>query len=171
MLYELIFLILIGLILFCWSLSVTIIRIYWVSTSHTEFLKRVHQLFLDWSIFSKWYKAYTSNIPLDVLTQGYEQIGEGIVYLANVPKPLSKERLLLEIVLYVDLYSQYKKKSNRLFMTAISHQSYKIARQMLQDKETILKWKPLCHSQIRWTSDSLRAYNPNGSYLYFSTIE
>ena len=113
------------------------------------------------------------------------QIGNCSIYLANVPYKISKKRLMLELMCFIDLYNHHKKTNSILknmysyiykqkeeYCTAISEQTYIQAQWLLKSSNIIInKEIDIYLNKIRWTSNCLQYYNPNDdNVIYFSSI-
>jgi len=111
------------------------------------------------------------------------QLNQYSIYLANVPHKLSKKRLILEMMCFIDLYYHQKKKQEwfkrtnqetEKYYTAISEQAYLQVQWLLRSPDLVEK--TFCKEinkylyNIRWTSNCLQVYNPNDEVIYFSSI-
>jgi hypothetical protein len=112
------------------------------------------------------------------------QLGNCSIYLANIPYKITKKRLMLELMCFLDLYNHKKKKDSILkyvytyiykekeeYYTAISEQSYIQVQWLLKSSNiNFNKEIEIYLNKIRWTSNCLQYYNPNDDVIYFSSI-
>jgi hypothetical protein len=115
-----------------------------------------------------------------VPTSGSIVIGNCTLFLAKLPFKLKKDRLMLEILCYFDLYYHQKrsnvlsitKKSQVEIITAISEEAFIQSQWLLKSSDFQAHFESFVNkylSNIQWSTDALQAYNPESSKIYFSS--
>lgn len=151
-------------------------------------IQHIEQLSISWNILKPVHILITCIVSEPQVPISKKiQLDNYSIYLANVPHNISKKRLLLEMMCFIDLYYHHKrkqsffknlfksKKENEKYYTAISEQAYIQVQWLLKSPDSIertfCKELEIYLNHIRWTSNCLRIYNPNHDVIYFSSIE
>jgi hypothetical protein len=177
-------------ILICISIGFFICLFYilYILLSNKTFLKGledIEKLSKTWIILKILLKPFPYIVNLFISEPSIPaskkiQLNDYCIYLANVPHKITKKRLNLEIMCFIDLYYHHKRRKQTItkqekYYTAISEEAYIKAQWLLRRTPQVIEDK-FCNyidtiyiNNIRWNFNCLQTYNPNDNIIYFSS--
>jgi len=162
-----------------------IVYIFFCSKTYKDALYYLEDLSKTWILLKPCFLITNLIISEPYIPKSKKiQVGNCLIYLADIPYKISKKRLMLELMCYIDIYNHKKKKDSIFktiytyiykekeeYYTAISEQTYIQVQWLLKSSNiNFNKEIEIYLNKIRWTSNCLQYYNPNDDVIYFSSI-